>query len=344
MTVKETRSRFPNLTRAPKEAIDEEEVEALRSLFTEKWITYTELKKLEETTGKTFKRGRFTKTETDICMAAVEAYIQSKGIDRQEFIEMMFVKNNEKSLVRSRNCSDFFVQVAGKLEGRPVVNVYHFLRRRLHPNNKGESWNPELDEELKRLYMLHGPQWEVIGKELDRFHIACRDRYRKIKNAYAKGNWTADEEEKLETAYRMVQQGEKPAGVAIWNFISGYVGSRSDIQCQWKWAENMTYKAQMADTSRVEFRPSEDRILVSKIYELGLDHQREINWHQLRTSNPDAFGKFPPGKLRNRWYQLKKRIRNPDILTLDELCEALMRNLTPLSPSGISSDNISVAR
>lgn len=318
--------------------------EDVSDIFSHKWIGYTELKALERQTGKSFKRGRFSKAETEVCFGAVDEYLKSRGLDRQEFIDMMFVRNNEKSFVRSSSCGDFFLQVAGKLKGRPVVNVYHFLRRKYHPSNRGDSWTPELDEELKRLYTIHGPQWEKIGKELDRFHIACRDRFRKIRSAYSRGPWTPEEERKLKDAFDLASKGQKPQGVAMWNFISDCVGSRSDLQCQWKWTEYLSFRSQHPDISRVDWRPSEDRLLVAKIYELGVESQKEINWNRLLANNSKEFSRFTQGKLRNRWYQLKKRIRCCDALTIDQICEALTLDLAPLSPSQISSDQFTAQR
>lgn len=318
-----------------------EEAEHLRDLYSRKWIPYEDLKRIERETGKVFKRGRFSKQETDLVLQAVDSYLRHKGLNREDFIDLMFVKNNEKSAVNADQCKDFFVDIAGKLDGRPVVNVYHFLRRRLHPNNRGETWSRAEDEELKRLHLLHGPHWEKIGREMGRFHVACRDRFRKIQSAYARGTWTEEEMAALKDAHAMASRGDKPEGVASWTFISQRVGTRSAPQCQWKWTEHMLfpYGASRNDR-RTEWDLTRDRILVTAIYDLGIEHQSEISWSQLLQETEGLQGRmYTPGRLRIRWAALCKRVKNAGQMAIDDVCDLLMRDLAPLSPDMVNSES-----
>lgn len=315
------------------------DVETLKNLFCRKWMTYPELKRIERETGLKFKRGKFTKAETNLCMEAVESYLHHRGLDRSEFIDMMFVRNNEKGKLSSDLCRDFFISIAGKLEGRPVVNVYHFLRRRLHPSNKGEIWSADLDEELRTLHLMHGPQWEKIGREMGRFHVACRDRFRKIQAGFKRGPWTDEEVARLNEAYGKAERGEKPEGFATWTFISEYVGTRSPNQCQWKWTETVQFRTQHPDKRRVNWDPTDDRILVTCIYDMGVEHQSEICWSTLAASSA-SLSQFSSARLRQRWGILMKRVRGADAMAVDDLCEVLMRGLEPHSPELISDSDI----
>ncbi len=319
-----------------------EEIDELRDLYSTKWISNAELKRIERDTGRPFKRGRFTKQEIDMCTAAVEEYILAKHLNREEFIDLMFVRNNEKNALLEReedSFRDFFVNVARKLDGRPVVNVYHFLRRRLHPKNTGEAWSLEMDDELKRLHLLYGPQWERIGREMGKFHVSCRDRYRKIQLDYKRGAWSEEEIQRLEEAYQTVENGKKPGNFATWNFISDSVGTRSANQCQWKWTETITFRHLHPDKQRVVWSQREDRCLVTMIFDLGIEHQSEISFSSLCSSGR-SLERFTPGRVRHRWAQLKKRVRNADNLPVDDVCEFLMRELAPLSPEMVSSSTM----
>lgn len=312
-------------------------VEKLRELYSSKWLSNDELKRLERESGLPFKRGKFGRGEQEICMRALEEYLNLINLNRQEFIDMMFVRNNEKRTAVGRTedkCKDFFVTVAGRLDGRPVVNVYHYLRRRLHPSNTGELWTAEEDAELKSLHLLHGPQWERIGREMGRFHVACRDRFRKIQASYSRGPWTEDEVRRLEQAHARAMSADKPEGVAAWTFISDQVGTRSASQCQWKWTETVMFRSMHPEKKRVNWTIAEDRLLVNSIYDLGIEHPSEIVWSTLCRDGPLA--KFTPARVRHRWQLLQKRLRNSDRLPIDDICEALMRDLAPLSPDLIT--------
>lgn len=315
-----------------------EEAEHLRDLYSRKWIPYEDLKRIERETGKPFRRGRFSKPESDLVMASVDSYLRHKNLNREDFIEMMFVKNNEKTAISTENCKDFFVDIAGKLDGRPVVNVYHFLRRRLHPSNTGEVWGRAEDEELKRLHLLHGPHWEKIGRELGRFHISCRDRFRKIQEAYRRGPWTDAEVAALQEAHAMALRGEKPEGVASWTFISQRLGTRSAPQCQWKWTEHMLFSG-TGPRRRTEWDLAHDLILVTAIYDLGIEHQSEISWSRVLAGNEGLRGRYTPGRLRTRWMVLGKRVKNVGQMAIDDVCDLLMRDLAPLSPEMVNSDS-----
>lgn len=323
-------------TRAP-EPPAAGDVERLRDLYSRRWIGNDELKRIEQDSGRPFRRGRFTKAEVDAADAAVAAYLRHKRLDRAEFIQAMFVRNNERTALRSEACADFFVQVAQQLEGRPVINVYHFLRRRLHPSNTGEAWGAAEDAELRRLHLLHGPQWERIGREMGKFHVACRDRFRKIQAAYHRGPWAADEAARLEAAYARAEAGARPEGVATWTFIADQVQTRSANQCQWKWTENLLFRAMHPATRRLDWDLAEDRLLVSRIYDLGIEHQSEINFAGLCRG---ALAKFTTARVRHRWGLLRKRIRHADALPIDDVCELLMRELAPLSPELLSDSEI----
>ena len=41
-------------------------------------------------------------------------------------------------------------------------------------------FSPEEDAELRQLYESHGPKWGLIGAELGRMDLSCRDRWRII--------------------------------------------------------------------------------------------------------------------------------------------------------------------
>jgi len=325
-----------------KKALSPETIDELRELYARKWINNAELKRIERETGKPFKRGRFGRAETEACMRAVDTYIEQRSLDRARFIELMFVRNNEKSVGPSKAATsstrDFFLNIAGQLDGRPVVNVYHFLRRRLHPSNKGESWGRELDGELKRLHLIYGPQWERIGRELGRFHVACRDRFRKIQAAYTRGPWTDAECDLLSKAYEQASSGGRPEGVATWTFISTEVGSRSANQCQWKWTENISFRNPAGPHYRLDWLPPHDRALVTAIYDAGVEHESELSWSALYASK-EQFQAFTAGRLRNRWVLLKKRVRGAEQLPIDDVCEWLMRDLVPLSPELVNSES-----
>ena len=187
--------------------VDSEGPQELAPLYGTKWQTVEKLQELESETGKSYKRGKFSNTEKRIVLESIEEWISEHGeMTREAFINSLFNKGER------RRFTDFFVRTATKLGGRPVLMVYHYIKRLLHPGNRAGNWTEEEDAQLRRLFVLKGPQWVEISKVMTRFATACRDRYRKIREHYAKGHWNAEETERLKQAVTELIRSRESGG------------------------------------------------------------------------------------------------------------------------------------
>ena len=306
-----------------------EEDKELSEIFSSKWIETKALRRLEEETGKSYKRGKFSRLEEEKVRNRVRSYLRDHDMTDDAFQDALVGGARENKAA----FQSFFVQMAMELPGRPVITVYHYLRRLYHPGNKQGAWLPEEDLHLRRLFAVHGPQWQVISKELGRFNHSCRDRYRWIREQFRKGPWQSDEIERLKQAVQDRTSSPDSGGVGAWAWIAECVETRSWHQCLTKWTNSICFRERHPGVKCVRWTREEDLILLNRIYDLVVEDESEIVWSRLLD---DSWDDWTPNKLRMRWKLLRKRVRNEKVLDMDTLVETLINSLASLSPDRIS--------
>lgn len=313
-----------------------EESEELADLFSTRWMNVDTLHELERTSGRHFKRGRFSAREKETIRQALDEFCASRGLSRDDFINAFFMRKERggQRYVDGR-FRELFPEVTKRLPGRPVLLVYQCMRRMYHPGNKKGAWSADDDSELHRLFLQHGPDWETIGLAMGRYGMSVRDRYRLLRGKGATGPWSEEEVNRLRAAVAEVRQ---LTGAPSWLLVSERVGTRSAPQCILKWS--LLETAIRNGGERPVWTRSLDFYLVSRLYDLAVEDESEVRWRELVGEGWPVY--FGPRDLQLRWRILKKRVARsspPSILSLDDLLEALLLSLRPLSAETISSDD-----
>lgn len=289
-----------------------EQIQELRDLFSSRWMSVDELRKVEEESGLRFKRGKFSEKEKACIKEALSEFLQERGLTEAEFIDVFFNrKSQSRQIYEDKRFAKLFKAVAAKLDGRPILMTYQCIRRMYHPGNGRGRWSAEDDAELKHLFNVHGPDWETIGKFLDRYGMSCRDRFRTLRNQGSKGPWSEEEIQRLVDAIAHVRQSSN--GQACWPIVAERVGTRSMTQCQVKWIS-----LEMRNRNRgrpPRWTPQLDYALVARIYELAVEHESEIIWRDLVDDSWPQF--FHQRAISSRWRTLKRRIRKEHNQSLD---------------------------
>jgi hypothetical protein len=297
------------------------------------------LREVERASGRHFKRGKFTRREREIITKTLDAFCQQKGLSREDFVRTFFTeKQRAAERYGDERFKELFIEVAKQLEGRPVLLVYQCMRRMFHPGNQRGRWLPEDDQELQRLFAIHGPDWETIGIHMGRYGMNVRDRYKLFRNKGASGPWTEEEIIRLREAVQEVRNlqsknGDKPT--PCWILVSERVGTRSVSQCMIKWSMLETIIKNQG--SRPEWSRHLDYYLCNRLYDLGVEDETEIRWRDLADEGWPVH--FSPRDLQVRWRTLSKRIRNYQFIALDDILEALLMCLRPLTPDTIADDD-----
>ena len=99
------------------------------------------------------------------------------------------------------------LQVAVHLPHRTLTSLWSRMFRLTHPGNNKGAWSADEDSRLTELVTQVGPKWSVIGKELERLPLACRDRWRSVGCAGKRtGAWDHQEEEELSKVIKEYDQ------------------------------------------------------------------------------------------------------------------------------------------
>lgn len=317
---------------------DTEESRILTRTFADKWILPANLYKIETNTGLKYRRGRFSDAERLLAMKLTTKFCQEQNMSLERFKTVFFDDMGTENGHQNR-LSNFFVDVSQHFGGRPVVAVYDFLKRLYHPGNHRGPWTPEEDEILLREYQKHGPKWALIGKELNRLGINCRDRYNirwKHVGTVVNGPWTLEEDAKLTSA---VKESLEASGVISWLWISEErIKTRTPLQCLNRWKSLKTKPViETTNVKKVQmtwggWKEDDDYLLIHAILISGAISDESIQWKTLQVAgiprprhNPEIFFR--------RWNHLKTRAEITNEMDLKEAVEKVKRYLIRLSKS-----------
>lgn len=339
-----------------KKPFDAEVVKKLEPL-TSKWMSLKECKEFERTEGVKYKRGKLSVHEEQTLGAALEEYLSAKSISKEEFEACLHTRS---ITARGAKIRDLFVFLARQLKTRPVMLVYLHLVRRYHPlkrKERGNTWTKEEEQQLKQLVAVHGFMWEVVGKELGRISIDCRDHYRTLREGLNKGPWSDEETAKLLDIIKGIQRARVEKGLKMtntlpWVTISDALQTRNITQCYVKWHE-----CRNPYNPRSLWSDGDDYRLCLKLWDLNLNHESEVMWSELiskpepeeylegaiareqvvECKNGNLF-KVSPVKLKSRFHVLKRRISGADKMEFDDVLELLIRALRPKSEEFINDE------
>lgn len=129
---------------------------------------------------------------------------------------------------------------------RPIIAVYHHVRRTFHPLSGKGKWTTEEDALLRQAVAEVGQQWEKVSSRVGRMSSDCRDRYRNHiahRELRVTGTWTKEEEEELTmiVTEMTIDQGKDPDNDVFWGVVSQRMGNkRGRQQCRIKWTDSLS--------------------------------------------------------------------------------------------------------
>ncbi|KAG0378046.1 RNA polymerase I enhancer binding protein [Mortierella sp. AD032] len=244
-------SKAPPL-RALEEQMDYDMSGASDSLLHTKWMMATELKER----GIKYRMGTFSAEEDNIIRQSISEYISRHNMPELSIHEWFEKSSGRGSGKLERNeLKPLWVEIAGRLKTRPLLNIYLHVRRMYHPQNNIGAWTKADDAKLVEMYAKHKGQWTVIGQALGRMADSCRDRYRnhlKDQATMNSGTWAPDEDRRLLDIMQELALKQGKANLAdathMWTAISEKMGgTRSRHQCRHRYTQSLQPKMEMAD-------------------------------------------------------------------------------------------------
>lgn len=222
------------------------------SILHTKWMMATELKER----GIPYRTGTFSAEEDNIIRQSIDEYISRHNLPANSIHEWFEKSSGRGSGKTERNeLKPLWVEIAGRLKTRPLLNIYLHVRRMYHPQNNIGAWTKEDDDKLIELYTKHKGQWTTIGVALGRMADSCRDRYRNHLKDLATmntGTWAPEEDKKLLEIMTDLAKKQGKTNLAdathMWTAISELMGgTRSRHQCRHRYTQSLQPKMEMAD-------------------------------------------------------------------------------------------------
>lgn len=188
-----------------------------------------------------------------------------------------------------RKKDNFWESLTRILPYRSKSSVYKHVRRQYHVFDVRAKWTKEDDDLLRRLGNTHVGKWKQIGDIMGRMPEDVRDRWRnyvKCGDNRGENKWTVEEEELLKLIVNEMietleqeqkKNGEEDQQIIInWTIVSEKMkGTRSRIQCRYKWAKLVRREAMV----RATYMDNQTKTwLFAKIQEMAVEKAEEVNW------------------------------------------------------------------
>ncbi|KAF7355475.1 Carbohydrate esterase family 9 protein [Mycena sanguinolenta] len=277
-------------------------------LLANKWMSATKLGELVASEGLVYKKGKFSAIEIKQINDAIEEYRITKGLSEQDINAIIFPADD-----KTKDAA-FWSTITSALTLRPIIAVYHYVRRARHPMKGQGKWQPEEDARLIQAVTSLGQQWEKVAHLVGRMSSDCRDRYRNhIVNRETRvfGTWSSAEEEELTRIVLDMQKGKNFDNDIFWTKVSAKMGgTRTRQQCRIKWTDTLA-KKHKADGQSSRWSSRDAFILIHKIDSLNVRDDTEIDWKTI----PDSEFHWSAHVLQRRWLTMKKGVKGFEDMT-----------------------------
>ncbi|KAG6880353.1 hypothetical protein C0992_007764 [Termitomyces sp. T32_za158] len=266
-----------------------------------------------------YKKGKFSAFEEEQLENAIERFRTSRGLNENQMQELIFPQSE-----KTRD-NIFWSELTSSVPLRPIIAVYHHVRRTHHPLKKQGVWNADEDVALEQAVANHGQQWEKISPLVGRMPSDCRDRYRNHivnRNVRVTGIWSKEEEEQLTRIVTdmTVNQGRDIDGDVFWGRVSELMGGRRGRQqCRIKWTDALCKNVKTGGR-KARWSPQDAYILVHKLTSLDVRDDTEIDWKLLLDP---VWNLWSPHTLQRRWLTMKRGIKGWEDMTHQEIMDIL---------------------
>ncbi|KAG8763585.1 hypothetical protein FRC11_001154 [Ceratobasidium sp. 423] len=285
------------------------------------WLNPAKLAELVKEQGLVYKKGKFSAIEEHQIEEALQSYAKEKGLTPQEIDAIIFSKGKKAK----EEYSTFWSEITRAVPQRPIIAVYHHVRRTHHPMKQQGKWTPEEDAIVIAAVAELGQKWEQISLRVGRMSSDCRDRYRNHlvdQDARVVGPWTKEEEDELTRIVMelTVERGVQADNDVLWSEVSERMGGRrTRQQVRIKWTDALNKRVKNAG-ERPRWSAQDAYILVHKIASMPVQDDTEIDWKLL----PDPqWNLWSAHQLQRRWFGLKKTLKDSETMPHSEIIAIL---------------------
>ncbi|KAH8830434.1 hypothetical protein DL96DRAFT_1592888 [Flagelloscypha sp. PMI_526] len=287
-----------------------------------KWMSPSRLALLAVTEGLVYKKGKFSTIEEESLKQALNNYQTRKGLTHEQIQDKIFPKDE------SDRDNQFWIELTTSCPGRPIIAIYHHVRRARHPLKHQGKWTDQEDANLTSAVAELGQQWEKVSKLVGRAAMDCRDRYRNHivdRDTRITGAWSKEEEDqliKIVTAMKDNTDNWDWDTEVFWSKVAREMeGKRGRQQCRIKWTDSLSKKVKSQGGEVARWGPRDAYVLVHKVASLNVRHDTEIDWKML--ADP-TWNLWSPHILQRRWQTLKKGVRGHNELSHQDIVDILL--------------------
>ncbi|KAE9410172.1 hypothetical protein BT96DRAFT_805926 [Gymnopus androsaceus JB14] len=298
-------------------------------LLSTKWMSPAKLAGLSKSRGLVYKKGKFSAIEEQQLNSAIERYALARQITPDQLHDVIF-PSDEKAKDNA-----FWSEISEAVPQRPIISVYHHVRRSHHPLKQQGKWLPAEDDKLKEAVARLGNQWEKISVVVGRRAPDCRDRWRNHivgRDVRVNGPWSIEEEDELTRIVEemTIKQGGTLDDDLFWGAVSDKMGNkRNRQQCRIKWTDGLSKRVK-TNGQDSRWSNQDAYILVHKLDSLRVRDDTEIDW---KTLADEDWNLWSAHVLQRRWLTMKRGIKGYEEMSMQEIMEILKAKKTNFDPT-----------
>lgn len=222
---------------------------------------------------------KFSSQEIDGVEHFIQGYCKIHNWSRKDACARIWSSKRQKD--------NFWEALTRVLPYRSRASVYKHVRRQYHVFSVRAKWTPQEDAELSQWGQTHEGKWKQIGEAMGRMPEDCRDRWRnyvKCGDNRSSNSWLAQEEQQLcDIVGQLLQEADLDMAIN-WTVVSERMnGSRSRIQCRYKWTKMQKRKSLM---KTAEMSDEIRSWLLYKLRDTGYPDVESVDWKLLAESVP----------------------------------------------------------
>ncbi|KAF7352633.1 Nucleolar protein [Mycena venus] len=250
--------------------------------------------------GLVYKKGKFSAIEIKQINEAIEHYRTTRGLSEDDVNALIFPSDDKKK------DAEFWTALTKAVPQRPIVAVYHYVRRARHPMKQQGKWQPDEDTRLIQAVtsiVVTGTVITSLIKKNELLELGVSLKKKSLHGSSLK-----------------CKKGKNLDNDIFWGKAAEMMGgTRSRQQCRIKWTDSLAKKYK-TDGKNPRWSQRDAFILIQKVDALNVRDDTEINWKTI----PDSeWNLWSAHTLQRRWLTMKKGIKGFEAMAHREIMDIL---------------------
>eukprot|EP00607_Mallomonas_marina_P005475 CAMPEP_0182426828 /NCGR_PEP_ID=MMETSP1167-20130531/13343_1 /TAXON_ID=2988 /ORGANISM="Mallomonas Sp, Strain CCMP3275" /LENGTH=543 /DNA_ID=CAMNT_0024608543 /DNA_START=44 /DNA_END=1675 /DNA_ORIENTATION=+ len=257
----------------------------------------------ENSNGTIYKKGKYSKSESELIVRLVLEYIQINGLEKADVCPGLREGNSKK---RHR----IWKEISIILPHRTQRSIYSHAYRQLMQHTRTGQWSEEERRTLESLVERYGRDWIQIGRMMEKHRGDCKDAFMRMQPRKLRGPFTAEENERILRAVVRYTSVTDEAQLSLslsrglaWSEIASELGCTRHARDYARHWPHLLFQRRGGTRFQRTTNKSKrlDALLLEALRDSEAEDESEVQWAEL-----DRSLHISPGTARYHWIMMCK--------------------------------------